>query len=212
MITWRTPHGYSIEGPGVNAIRSPHGDRTVRRPCRNVDERDPVEREVRREVEREVAAVSMREREVAPGGPTGPASTRARSRPGWRGTSRHDWGTRLHRQTIVVSRHAFRRTPLPSPTRVGLLRALIAQPRRGQREVAQVARRETCKCVRARSASEDGRVHCGVGGDRYVRFGHALTRWCVFGIGHAPFRRVIELAVDAACSSRSPSRDVRATP
>src|SRR5207344_1011521 len=29
---------------------------------------------------------------------------------------------------------------------------------------------------------------------------------------HAPFRRVIELAAGTACSSRSPSRDVRATP
>jgi hypothetical protein len=29
---------------------------------------------------------------------------------------------------------------------------------------------------------------------------------------HAPFRRVIELAAPTACSSRSPSRDVRATP
>ena len=34
----------------------------------------------------------------------------------------------------------------------------------------------------------------------------------VGGYGHAPFRRVIDRSVDAARSSRSPSRDVRATP
>ncbi len=35
-------------------------------------------------------------------------------------------------------------------------------------------------------------------------------RWSIRG--HAPFRRVIDRPVDAARSSRSPSRDVRATP
>ena len=39
-----------------------------------------------------------------------------------------------------------------------------------------------------------------------------LSVGLVGGYGHAPFRRVIDRSVDAVRSSRSPSRDVRATP
>ena len=44
---------------------------------------------------------------------------------------------------------------------------------------------------------------------RCTGFCQVLVDWC--GTRHAPFQRVTEL-LRAACSTRSPSRDVRATP